>query len=107
VQAYRRDYAAYVDLLTRHWFNAENVGRLADEYQALLRPHLTRDGGDRMFVGADAQFALGEFEADARDLVNLTAARSEYLRQVLDRGEWLTVTPEANAPPGLLRDGAP
>jgi hypothetical protein len=96
---YRRDYAAYVDLLTRHWFNAENVGRLASQWQTLIRPHLMRNGGDRMYVGADAQFALHQFTTDGQALVDLTAARSEYLQEVLESGEWETLVPEANDPP--------
>lgn len=100
VEDYRRDYAAYVDLLTRHWFNAENVGRLAARWQALLRPHLEGGGGDRMFFGPEAQFTLDQFASDGQALVDLTGARSEYLRQVLESGEWERLIPEANEPPG-------
>ena len=99
VETYRRDYAAYVDLLTRHWFTAENVSRLTAQWQALIRPHLERDGGDRMYFGPDAQFTLDQFAADGQALVDLTAARSRYLREVLVSGEWESLVPEANDPP--------
>ncbi len=99
VPEYRQDYAAYVDLLLRHWFNAEQVSRMVVGWQALLAPHLTISTGDRMFVGPDAMFTLEEFSRDGQDIITLTAERAEYLRPILASGQWRTDIPEANIKP--------
>ncbi len=79
VQQYRQDFAAYVDLLVRNWFNAENVGQLAETYQSLVRPYLTKESGDRGYSGAGAMFNLEMFDSDRIALIELTRERSAFL----------------------------
>jgi len=80
IDDYKRDFAAYVDLLVRYWFNAENVSELADRYQALIRPYITKETGDKAFFGESALYQLEQFEAGARELIDLTRSRADYLR---------------------------
>ncbi len=107
VQRYRQDYAAYVDLLVRNWFNAQNLGRQAAAWQALIGPYLTRAGGDKMYVGPEARFSVDQFTQSRLQLVSLTQERSEYLRAVLDSGQWLADAPKPSTEAAKRRQWEP
>lgn len=83
VERYRRDYLAYLDLLTRSWFNADQLGDLASRYHALLSPYVRQGDGDRMYFGSTALFTVEDFDRDWLDLVALTAARSKFIQSRL------------------------
>lgn len=95
VAQYRQDYAAYVDLLVRHQFNAQYFSAQAQAWQAMIGPYLTKETGDKHFVGPEAMFTLEQFYQERQRLESMTAQRSQYLRSVLDSGQW-RVAPEAN-----------
>ncbi len=99
VPEYRQDYAAYVDLLLRHWFNTEEISQQVGAWQSLLGPHLTNSTGDRVFVGSDAMFTLEDFSGEGEEIIALTSARAEYLRPILASGQWRTDIPEAKTKP--------
>ncbi len=103
VDEYRRDYAAYVDLLVRFWLNEEAFGARAAGWQALLAPYLTQATGDKAYTGPGAKMQVDEFSRDGLGLIALTRQRCAYLQSVLDSGQWRTDVPEANVrPAGLL-----
>ncbi len=95
VERYRQDYAAYVDLLVQHRFNSQYFNKQAQAWQAMLTPYLTKETGDKHFVGQPAMFTLDQFVQERQSLEMMTAQRSQYLRSVLDSGQW-QVAPEAN-----------
>jgi len=101
VEQYRQDYAAYVDLLTRHWFNREYFGTKAEAWQEMIDPYLTKETGDKMYFGQTAMYPFDRFSQNRQEIVTLTEQRSEYLRSVLESGEWRSmapVTPSENTP---------
>lgn len=79
VEQYRQDYAAYVDLMVRYWFNEDNVSALAEGWQAMIDPYLTKETGDKAFFGPTAMYTYEAFDLDRLQLVELTKERSEYL----------------------------
>ncbi len=99
VPRYRQDYAAYVDLLVRYWFNAGDFSQQAEAWHRLIGPYLTRSSGDKLYVGEEAMFTLEQFTESRLALVTLTDERSRYLRSVLDSGQWMTDVPIPNTKP--------
>lgn len=106
VPQYRQDYAAYVDLLLRNWFNEQQIGRQTEKWHNLIGPYLTKATGDKMYVGTSALFTVEQFTQDRLQLVTLTGERSTFLQSVLSSGQWKTDVPVANIKPedqeGLL-----
>jgi spore coat protein CotH len=80
VDRYRTTYAAYVDLLVRHWFNEAAIGERAQHLHDLLAPFVTASTGDPMYVGSTAMFEPADFDAGWRALVGLTAERSAFIQ---------------------------
>lgn len=101
VEQYRQDFAAYVDLLVRYWFNSKNVGTQASHWQNMIYPYLLKETGDKMYTGDQALFTIDQFTEDRENLVNLTETRSQYLLSILSSGQWKTIVPEANPKPEL------
>jgi PKD repeat protein len=79
VDRYCQDYAAYVDLMVRYWFNEDNVSALAEGWHDMIDPYLTKETGDKAFYGPTAMYAYESFEQDRLQLVQLTKERSVYL----------------------------
>jgi hypothetical protein len=79
VERYRQDYAAYVDLLARYWFNEDNVSALAEGWHDMIDPYLTKETEDKGYFGPTAMYPYESFEQDRLQLVQLTKERSEYL----------------------------
>jgi spore coat protein H len=83
VDQYRQDYMAYVDLLLRYWFNKENVTSLAEHWHDLIRPYLTKETGDKAFIGESAMYSLEEFNQDQINLISLTDGRNRFLSSAI------------------------
>jgi spore coat protein H len=99
VKRYRQAYSAYVDLLVRFWFNEQDFRARTDAWHALIGPYLTKGTGDKMYAGPAAMFTVDRFTQDRLYLISLTSQRAQYLRSVLDSGQWKTEIPEANTKP--------
>lgn len=91
VDAYRRQYEAYVDLLLRQWFTPQNVARLAREYHRQIAPYVSQAAGDRAFFGDTPMFPPEVFADSWQPLVDFATERGGYLREALGR--------EMGAPP--------
>jgi spore coat protein H len=79
VQRYRQDYAAYVDLMVRYWFNEKRVAAQAQGWHNLIRPYLTKETGDKAYFGPTAMYSFEQFEQDRLQLIELTSERSQFL----------------------------
>ena len=92
VEQYRQDYAAYVDLLCRYWFNQENISALASNWHTLIEPYLLKETGDKGYFGSTALYSYEAFEQDRLQLVELTDGRSQYLlaetARLWSAGDW-------------------
>jgi hypothetical protein len=86
VERYRRQYAAYLDLLMRQFFNEEQMSAWVQTYHDLIAPYLVQGSGDKMYAGPGAWFTLQQFEDSWRGIPALTRDRSKYLRELLDLG---------------------
>lgn len=84
VERYRRQYAAYLDLLLRQKFNEEQIYQQVKRFNDLIAPHLSQDGGDKMYTGEGAWFTLQQFEDSWQELAWLAGSRDAFLRQLLD-----------------------
>lgn len=85
VPSYRLAYAAYVDLLVRHWFNYEYFSVQSKAWHDLITPYVKQGSGDKMYYGSTAIFTIDGFDRDRIELVNLTKNRSQYLLSVLSQ----------------------
>jgi spore coat protein CotH len=83
VDRYKRQYLAYLDLLTRHIFNYETVYEKASTYHQLIAPYLSQGSGDRMFYGETALFTIEEFNNSWMDLAENTRDRYQYIQNAL------------------------
>jgi len=86
VAHYRSRYAAYVDLLLRHWFTPEHITDLAQYNQRLIAPYITQSSGDKAFYGERPMFPPEAFPQSWQALVRFTSARYTYLRETLQEG---------------------
>jgi len=85
VNVYRYQYAAYVDLLLRHWFYPQNIDRLARAYHRQIAPYVNQSTGDRAFFGETPFFPYKAFTDSWRRLVDFATERHRTLREALDR----------------------
>ncbi len=85
VERYRSRYAAYVDLLLRHWFTPEHIAGQVQYYHRQITPYIAQAGGDKAFYGEHAMFSPDAFSASWQGLVRFASARSAYLREALQR----------------------
>jgi len=104
VPEYRLRYAAYLDLLTRHFFNPQVVGGRAKDLQRLIAPHLVLGGGDKLYTSPE-EIDLDAFQDNWRDLADLVQRRNAYLKErLLDYqqapawGSQRKTVPEINPP---------
>ncbi len=82
VPEYRLRYAAYLDLLMRHFFNAQFIGGRAKELQAMIAPLLNQGSGDKMYFNPQ-EINEDEFKNSWRDIADLVERRSENLQSRL------------------------
>jgi PKD repeat protein len=83
VEHYRLQYAAYLDLLARYWFNGENIGQEAQRYYNLIAPRLSQGTGDRMYYGETALFSPELFQDSWIQLANFAEERSIFVMEAL------------------------
>jgi len=86
VEGYRKRYAAYVDLLVRHWFTGENVSALAARYHHLIAPYVTQATGDQMYFGDTAMFPIEAFEESWKRLGDFARERGAFILEGLAQG---------------------
>lgn len=83
VERYRRQFEAYLDLLSREWFTYEQVYDRAKRLHDLIAPYVTQEAGDKMFFGDTAMFPIEEFEDSWTDLPRMAGERSEFIQTSL------------------------
>lgn len=81
VERYRRQYAAYLDLLLRYRFDYEHIYARADHLHQLLAPSVAR--GDRLFYGENATMPPEAFE-QWEALAEFARERNAFIRRALD-----------------------
>jgi spore coat protein H len=84
VDAYRSQYAAYVDLLLRQWFTPQNVTRQARDDYLQIAPYVSQATGDRAFFGDTPMFPYEAFLDSWQSLADFATERHSYLRDALD-----------------------
>jgi hypothetical protein len=94
VKQYRSQYAAYLDLLLRGWFNPRNIADLAGRYHRLIAPYVTQSTGDKAFFGDQPMYPFPAFQDGWRRLVDFATQRTGYLRSVLAVTTGMTPAPE-------------
>jgi len=92
IEKYLRDYAAYIDLLRRHWFSDDNVAAVAEDWHDLIEPYVKQDTGDKMYYGNTAAWPVAAFdtnwESEYADtgrvgIVDFSVARGNYIDENL------------------------
>jgi spore coat protein CotH len=105
VPEYRLRYAAYLDLLMRHFFNPRMIGEKANTYQTLIEPHLTQGEGDKAFFGPEAQYGVAMFQGAWQAMAARTQERAVFLRQAIARYQnlptWGSQPPRPEGIPGI------
>jgi spore coat protein H len=91
VQSYRYKFAAYLDLLTRYWFNYENIYQQSVYYHDQIAPYITQATGDKAYFGETAWFDFNGFENGWQHLAQFAGERSQFIL------ENLTPVPEARS----------
>ncbi len=81
VEKYRRQYAAYLDLLLRYRFNYEHIRARAGHLHELIAPSVAR--GDRLFYGENAAAPPESFE-EWEALAEFARERNAFIRNVLN-----------------------
>jgi len=90
VQRYRDQYAAYLDLINRHWLTYENVYSLSQSYHNMIEPYIVQSTGDKMYYGSTAMFSYEQFNRSWTKFADFTLDRNKYITQVLS--EYLITT---------------
>lgn len=85
VEAYQSQYAAYVDLLLRYWFNTENIADKAQAYHRMIAPYVSQSTGDTAFYGEQPMFPPETFSNSWQELVNFTSERNAFLTTQLQQ----------------------
>jgi hypothetical protein len=81
VEKYRRQYAAYLDLLLRHRFNYEYIHTRAGHLHQLIAPSVAR--GDRLLYGENPAAPPEAFEK-WETLAEFARERNSFIRSVLN-----------------------
>jgi len=83
VPAYRLRYAAYLDLLMRHFFNPQIIESKAKSYHEMIYPLLTQDGGDKMFYGERSQYKAEDVNSRWKALIEIVRDRQQFLEEAI------------------------
>ncbi len=84
VPEYRLRYAAYLDLLMRHFFNPQVIALKTMYYQSQIAPKLSQGEGDKMYTGEGAWFDLASFQSASQDLVTRVEQRDAFLKTAIN-----------------------
>jgi hypothetical protein len=79
VEQYRLKFAAYLDLLVRHWFNYENIYAEASFYHKQIAPYVIQATGDKMFFGGTPWADYSSFEGGWVWLADFARERSQFI----------------------------
>jgi hypothetical protein len=93
VEQYRRQYAAYLDLLMRQFFNYENIYSRARYYHDMISPYLHQGSGDKMFYSETGWFQPEEFDIRWQEMADLVRERNQVVRSLLDQDAYLSDLP--------------
>jgi hypothetical protein len=86
VEEYRWKFAAYIDLLTRCWFNYDNIYAQAEKYHNLIAPYITQGAGDKMYFSeTQAHFNINEFYNGWTWLADFARERNTFIQQELTK----------------------
>jgi spore coat protein H len=85
IDEYVNQYAAYVDLLLRLWFNTAHITEQAQFYHHLIAPYVTQSTGDKGFYGGQSMWSLDAFTDSWEVLVTFTGERHVFLQAELDK----------------------
>ncbi len=85
VDLYKSKYTAYVDLLLRNWFNAENVTEKAQAYHDMIAPYVSQSTGDKAFYGEHPMFPPDNFTNSLPALLTFVSERNSFLRTQLQQ----------------------
>ncbi len=83
VERYRIQFAAYLDLLVRHWFNYQNIYQHASLYHQMIAPYVSQSTGDKAYFGSSAWFESASFEGDWIGLAQFANDRSQFILENL------------------------
>ena len=84
VEKYRLQFAAYLDLLMREFFNYEKIYEVTRDYHMIIAPYISQGGGDKMFYSETGWFTIEEFNNSWQDLSDLANRRNEYIKSAID-----------------------
>lgn len=82
VPEYRLSYAAYIDLLMKHFFNPQVIGEKARNYQGIIASLLLQDGGDKMY-SSPFGFMPESYSGSWKELAILVEKRNHYLQTAI------------------------
>ncbi|MBN1265999.1 MAG: CotH kinase family protein [Anaerolineales bacterium] len=94
VERYRRQYAAYLDLLMRYAFNYETINTTAQAYHDMIDPYLHQQSGDKMYYGDTAWFTPYDFESAWQEMGVQADLRNRYVQSFLIQEGYLKPDPE-------------
>jgi hypothetical protein len=83
VERYRRQYAAYLDLLTREFLNYQEIHNRAKAYHDLIAPYVTQGTGDKMFTEDQHFFPSHLFDSSWQGLANLAGERNKFIQETI------------------------
>jgi hypothetical protein len=83
VEKYQDAYRAYIDLLSRYWFNPRNLTPMIQQYHNMIAPYVAQSTGDKAFYGEQSMFPPDAFQNSAQDLMNFVTQRSAYIQSAL------------------------
>ena len=85
VESYRWKYAAYLDLLSRYWFNYNNIYAQSEQFHTLISPYVIQGTGDKMYFGSSALFQYEHFENGWKGLAEYAKDRNSFILQELTK----------------------
>lgn len=91
-ERYRSKYAAYMDLLLRHWFNSANLTNLVQKYHRMIAPFIPQSTGDPAFYGDQPMFPPESFDHSWEALLEFVSERETFVQLALQQEETLAVS---------------
>ena len=85
MENYRWKYAAYLDLLSRYWFNYNNIYAQSEQFHTLISPYVIQGTGDKMYFGSSALFQYEHFENGWKGLAEYAKDRNSFILQELTK----------------------
>ncbi|BBB49541.1 CotH kinase family protein [Pelolinea submarina] len=83
VEKYQDAYRAYIDLLSRYWFNPQNLSPMIQQYHNMIAPYVAQSTGDKAFYGEQSMFPPDAFQNSGEELKNFVTQRSAYIQSAL------------------------